>query len=106
MLQLTLDQLQTEKGSCILLHDGGGDRAETVRLIPLLVNTLRAKGYAFVNVSDLIGANRDQVNPPVTPSDNLMLASDRVVFEAMYLFELFLSIMFISGIVLGTLRVI
>ena len=42
----------------------------------------------------------------MTPSDNLMLASDRVVFEAMYLFELFLSIMFISGIVLGSLRVL
>ncbi|HEX3581930.1 MAG TPA: glycosyltransferase, partial [Thermoanaerobaculia bacterium] len=106
MLQSILLQIENEHGSCILLHDGGGDRAETVRLIPMLVNTLRARGYAFVNVSDLIGANRDQVNPPVTPSDNLMLASDRVVFEVMYLFELFLSIMFISGIVLGTLRVI
>jgi poly-beta-1,6 N-acetyl-D-glucosamine synthase len=106
MLQSVLLQIENEHGSCILLHDGGGDRAETVRLIPMLVNTLRAKGYTFVNVSDLIGASRDQVNPPVTPSDNLMLASDRVVFEAMYLFELFLSIMFISGIVLGTLRVV
>lgn len=106
MLQSILLQIDNEHGSCILLHDGGGDRAETVRLIPLLVNTLRAKGYTFVNVSDLIGASRDQVNPPVTPSDNLMLASDRVVFEVMYLFELFLSIVFISGIVLGTLRVI
>jgi cellulose synthase/poly-beta-1,6-N-acetylglucosamine synthase-like glycosyltransferase len=57
-------------------------------------------------VSDLIGATREQVNPPVTPSDNLMLASDRVVFEALYLCELFLSIMFISGIILGTLRVL
>jgi poly-beta-1,6 N-acetyl-D-glucosamine synthase len=106
MLQSILLQIENEHGSCILLHDGGGDRTETVRLIPMLVNTLRAKGYQFVNVSDLIGATREQVNPPVTPSDNLMLASDRVVFEALYLCELFLSIMFISGIILGTLRVL
>ncbi|HEY2829282.1 MAG TPA: glycosyltransferase [Thermoanaerobaculia bacterium] len=106
MLQSILLQIENEHGSCILLHDGGGDRTETVRLLPMLVNTLRAKGYQFVNVSDLIGATREQVNPPVTPSDNLMLASDRVVFEALYLCELFLSIMFISGIILGTLRVL
>jgi cellulose synthase/poly-beta-1,6-N-acetylglucosamine synthase-like glycosyltransferase/spore germination protein YaaH/peptidoglycan/xylan/chitin deacetylase (PgdA/CDA1 family) len=106
MLQSVLLQIDNEHGSCILLHDGGGDRSETVRLIPMLIKTLGARGYKFVAVSDLIGATRDQVNPPVTSADNLMLASDRVVFEAMYLFELFLSIAFISGIILGTLRVI
>jgi cellulose synthase/poly-beta-1,6-N-acetylglucosamine synthase-like glycosyltransferase/spore germination protein YaaH/peptidoglycan/xylan/chitin deacetylase (PgdA/CDA1 family) len=106
MLHTVLDQLQGEKGSCILLHDGGGDRAETVRLIPLLVNELHKRGYTFVPVSALINSNRDTVNPPVKPSDTLMLASDRIVFEAIYLFELFLGIAFVTAIILGTLRVI
>jgi len=52
------------------------------------------------------GATRDEVNPAVTSSDTLMLASDRIVFEAMYLFEVFLTVAFISAIVLGTLRVV
>src|SRR5207253_1703920 len=34
------------------------------------------------------------------------LASDRIVFEALYLFELFLGIAFVSGIILGTARVV
>ncbi|MCU1349029.1 MAG: glycosyl transferase family 2, partial [Acidobacteria bacterium] len=106
MLNLTIAQLDSERGSCILLHDGGGDRSETVKLIPLLVTELRKRGYTFVPVSALINATRDEVNPPVTNTDTLMLASDRIVFEALYLFELFLGIAFISGIVLGTLRVI
>lgn len=106
MLVSARAQIGTERGSCILLHDGGGDRSETVRLIPMLVKELRAKGYTFVNTSDLIGASRDQVNPPVTPNDTMLLASDRVVFEGMYLFDLFLTIAFISGITLGTLRVL
>jgi cellulose synthase/poly-beta-1,6-N-acetylglucosamine synthase-like glycosyltransferase/spore germination protein YaaH/peptidoglycan/xylan/chitin deacetylase (PgdA/CDA1 family) len=106
MLESVLAQIENEHGSCILLHDGGGNRAETVKLIPALVQALRARGYQFVNVSELMGSTRDAVNPPVTQTDTFMLASDRVVFEAMYLFELFLSVAFISGIVLGTLRVL
>jgi cellulose synthase/poly-beta-1,6-N-acetylglucosamine synthase-like glycosyltransferase/spore germination protein YaaH/peptidoglycan/xylan/chitin deacetylase (PgdA/CDA1 family) len=105
MLQSVLAQIDTEHGSSILLHDGGGDRSETVKLIPLLIQELRKRGYRFVTVSALIGATRDEVNPPVTSQDTLMLANDRVVFEAIYLFELFLSIAFVTAIILGAARV-
>jgi len=105
MLDVVLQQVETEHGSCILLHDGGGDRAESVKLIPLLVHELQKRGKKFVTVSALVGATREDVNPKVKNSDTLMLASDRIVFEAMYLFEVFLTIAFISAIVLGTLRV-
>ncbi len=105
MLQSVLTQLATEKGSNILLHDGGGDRRETVKLIPLLITELSKRGYKFVTVSELINATRDDVNPPVTSRDTLMLANDRVVFEAIYLFELFLSVAFVTAIVLGAARV-
>jgi peptidoglycan-N-acetylglucosamine deacetylase len=105
MLQSVLAQIETEHGSSILLHDGGGDRSETVKLIPLLIQELSKRGYQFVTVSALIGATRDEVNPPVTKQDTLMLANDRVVFEAIYLFELFLSIAFVTAIILGAARV-
>jgi poly-beta-1,6 N-acetyl-D-glucosamine synthase len=106
MLDTILLQLETEKGSSILLHDAGGDRSETVKLIPMLVETLRARGYRFVTVSELMGATRDQVNPVVQKSDTLMLASDRIVFESMYVIELTLTIAFLAGIILGTVRVV
>ncbi|HEX9502238.1 MAG TPA: glycosyltransferase [Thermoanaerobaculia bacterium] len=105
MLQSVQQQLAMEHGSSILLHDGGGDRSETVRLIPLLVTELSKQGYKFVTVSELIGKTRDEVNPPVGNSDKLLLANDRIVFEAIYIFELFLSIAFVTAIVLGALRV-
>jgi cellulose synthase/poly-beta-1,6-N-acetylglucosamine synthase-like glycosyltransferase/peptidoglycan/xylan/chitin deacetylase (PgdA/CDA1 family) len=104
MLDTTLQQLDTEKGSCILLHDGGGDRGETVKLIPMLITELTKRGYKFVTVSQLINATRDEVNPPVEGSDTLVLANDRVVFEMIYLFELFLSVAFITAIILGAAR--
>jgi cellulose synthase/poly-beta-1,6-N-acetylglucosamine synthase-like glycosyltransferase/spore germination protein YaaH/peptidoglycan/xylan/chitin deacetylase (PgdA/CDA1 family) len=105
MLDTTLQQLDTEKGSCILLHDAGGDRSETVKLIPMLITELTKRGYKFVTVSQLINATRDEVNPPVVGSDTLVLANDRVVFEMIYLFELFLSVAFITAIILGAARV-
>ncbi len=39
---------EDRSGNIILLHDGGGDRAETVAALPILIDTLRAKGYRFV----------------------------------------------------------
>lgn len=106
MLDSTLAQIDTEKGSSILLHDGGGDRSETVKLIPMLIEALRARGYRFVTVSDLIGATRDQVNPVVNDRDRLMLTSDRIVFESIYVAELMLTIAFLGAIILGTARVL
>jgi poly-beta-1,6 N-acetyl-D-glucosamine synthase len=106
MLDLSLAQLGREEGSCILLHDGGGNRAETVKLLPMLITALRARGYRFVTVSQLMDVSRDAVMPPVGSADTLMLADDRIVFEVIYLGELFLGIAFMSAILLGTLRVI
>jgi len=106
MLQTVLTQIKTEHGSSILLHDGGGDRSETVKLIPLLIQELRKRGYTFVTVSQLIGKTRDDVNPPIQSKDTLLLANDRVVFEAIYVCELFLSVAFIAAIVLGAARVL
>jgi cellulose synthase/poly-beta-1,6-N-acetylglucosamine synthase-like glycosyltransferase/spore germination protein YaaH/peptidoglycan/xylan/chitin deacetylase (PgdA/CDA1 family) len=105
MLQTLLPQLTSEKGSMVLLHDAGGDRSETIKLIPLIVTELSKQGYKFVTVSQIIGVTRDQVMPPVTKSDTLMLASDRLVFEFIYLGELFLGAAFVMAIVLGALRV-
>jgi peptidoglycan-N-acetylglucosamine deacetylase len=34
-------------GSVILLHDGGGDRSQTVAALPTILRTLKARGYVF-----------------------------------------------------------
>lgn len=45
-------------GSIILLHDGGGDRTQTVKALPIIIKKLRAKGYAFVTVEELYAVKR------------------------------------------------
>ena len=41
-------------GAIILLHDAGGDRRETEKLLPDLIESLKARGYEFVTVEELL----------------------------------------------------
>jgi len=41
-------------GAIILMHDAGGNRAETVAALPLIIQALRARGYSFVTVPKLL----------------------------------------------------
>lgn len=44
---------QARSGSIILLHDGGGDRSQTVAALPVIIEGLLERGYRFVRVEDL-----------------------------------------------------
>ena len=41
-------------GSIVLLHDGGGDRSQTVAAVPALIRKLRARGFRIVSVPRLL----------------------------------------------------
>lgn len=41
-------------GAIILMHDGGGDRSQTIEAAPIIVRALRARGYRLVTVPQLI----------------------------------------------------
>lgn len=51
----------TRPGSVILLHDGGGDRSQTVAALPAIIEGLQARGYRFVLVDDLVTPTGQQV---------------------------------------------
>jgi peptidoglycan/xylan/chitin deacetylase (PgdA/CDA1 family) len=42
-------------GAIILQHDGGGDRSRTLAALSLEIHTLRAEGYSFVTVTQMLG---------------------------------------------------
>jgi peptidoglycan-N-acetylglucosamine deacetylase len=46
---------QTTPGSIILSHDGGGPRGQTLAAYPAIIRALRARGYRFVTVPQLLG---------------------------------------------------
>jgi chitin deacetylase len=41
-------------GAIVLMHDGGGDRSETVAAVDVLIRKLRKRGYQFVTVPRLL----------------------------------------------------
>ncbi|WP_155855933.1 glycosyltransferase [Cellulomonas sp. URHD0024] len=42
-------------GHIVLLHDGGGNRSQTVAALPALIESYRAAGYRFTTVSEGLG---------------------------------------------------
>jgi peptidoglycan/xylan/chitin deacetylase (PgdA/CDA1 family) len=54
-------------GAIVLMHDGGGDRSQTVAAVPRIVRKLRAHGYRIVTVPQLLADDpppRGQGPPP------------------------------------------
>jgi peptidoglycan-N-acetylglucosamine deacetylase len=41
-------------GAILLLHDGGGNRAETVAALPIIISTLKSRGFKFVTIQQLV----------------------------------------------------
>jgi len=41
-------------GGIILLHDGGGNRAQTVAALPAIITTLEHRGFKFVTIQQLV----------------------------------------------------
>ena len=71
-----------QSGDILLFHDSGsvfgtegGDRSQTVAAIPLLAQALRAKGYEFVTVSELIESQDQRQLPGFREQDSCENAS-------------------------------
>jgi chitin deacetylase len=45
---------EAKSGGIVLLHDGGGDRSETIEALPQLITQLKKHGYTFVTVPELL----------------------------------------------------
>lgn len=45
---------QAKSGGIVLMHDGGGNRARTVKALPDIIARLRKEGYSFVTVPELL----------------------------------------------------
>jgi cellulose synthase/poly-beta-1,6-N-acetylglucosamine synthase-like glycosyltransferase/peptidoglycan/xylan/chitin deacetylase (PgdA/CDA1 family)/spore germination protein YaaH len=95
-----------QRGQIVLLHDGGGDRAQTVEALPQLIEQLKARGFKFVTVSELAGLQQAETMPPVTEREGLMPDADSVFFSVLSTGGWILHWLFIVGIVLGAARLV
>ena len=58
IVQTVLDQV--EPGAVLLMHDGGGDRSQTVEAVDRLIPQLQDEGYRFVTIDELVQAILDE----------------------------------------------
>lgn len=90
----------------ILLHDGGGDRAQTVAALPRIIASLQAEGYHFVTASQLIGIPPAQAMPSVSGSDLAAVRVDVAVFIVIAGLLMLIGWMFVFAITLGIARAV
>ncbi|MCX7283130.1 MAG: glycosyltransferase [Novosphingobium sp.] len=90
----------------ILLHDGGGDRAQTVAALPRIIAALRAEGYRFTTASQLVGVPPAQAMPQLGASDLAAVRVDVAVFVVLHVLGVALTWLFFVAIALGIARAI
>ncbi|QGN31881.1 bifunctional polysaccharide deacetylase/glycosyltransferase family 2 protein [Microlunatus sp. Gsoil 973] len=88
-------------GQVLLLHDAGGNRAQTVAALRRLIPELRAKGYRFETLGQAVGAAGLQ--KPATPAQRV--AGQALVAE-IRLSELVVSSMDVALIIAGALALL
>ena len=67
-------------GNIVLLHDGGGDRSETVRALPMIIDGIRARGYEVAPVYELLNKTRADVMAPLPEGELWAARLDRFGF--------------------------
>jgi cellulose synthase/poly-beta-1,6-N-acetylglucosamine synthase-like glycosyltransferase/spore germination protein YaaH/peptidoglycan/xylan/chitin deacetylase (PgdA/CDA1 family) len=91
---------QAKNGNIVLLHDGGGEREQTVVALPLIIDELRARGYQFVSVADLLGKTRADLMLPLTFRERMAAQADGFIFGIFQWSRFAIATVFILGIVL------
>src|SRR5215211_2322480 len=59
------------RGGVVLMHDGGGDRSQTVAALEQLVPRLRRRGFRFVTTSELAGIPHSAAELPASGAQQL-----------------------------------
>jgi peptidoglycan-N-acetylglucosamine deacetylase len=54
----TLEILDKQSGSVLLLHDGGGDRTSTVKSLPGIIEGIKSRGFAIENLNAAVDSKK------------------------------------------------
>jgi cellulose synthase/poly-beta-1,6-N-acetylglucosamine synthase-like glycosyltransferase/spore germination protein YaaH/peptidoglycan/xylan/chitin deacetylase (PgdA/CDA1 family) len=93
-------------GNIVLLHDGGGNRSETVRALPMIIDGIRARGYEIAPVYELLGKTRADVMAPLPAGELWAARLDRLGFWLFDAVIIFITWIFLVGDLLMTGRLI
>lgn len=103
-LRAVADTRPDHQANIVLLHDGGGDRSETVAALPAIISGLQRAGYRIVPTATLAGLSHDQVMPRIEGVDLAAVRADVFAFTAIGAVIVALNWTFFFAIALGVLR--
>lgn len=95
-----------ETRQIVLLHDGGGNRSQTVAALPLIIDELRARGYQLTSISALTGLNRAVTMPVVAGTELFATGADLGLFLLLDAAGQVLKILFYIAILAGLIRAV
>lgn len=95
-------------GHIILLHDAGGKtREETVRALPMIIDSLQERGYKFIDLTKYLGRTKAQLMPPVPRGkEYYAMQANLTLAEVIYNFNNFITAAFIVFLVIGIGRLV
>src|SRR4029077_21191160 len=93
-------------GNVVLMHDGGGDRAETVRALPMIIDGIRARGFEVAPVYELLGKTRADVMAPLPASERWAARLDGAGFWLFDVGVIGITWIFLAGDLLMTGRLL
>lgn len=73
-------QAENPAGGVVLLHDGGGDRRQTVAALPGIIDYYTARGFHFATVSQALRLPREQLMPRLSPAGRTIATVALVLF--------------------------
>ncbi len=98
-----ISDVYSGKGPVVLLHDGGGNRTNTVEALPRILEELTGAGYTFTGMSDVMGLSRDIVMPETKKGS---FSFDSWGFRSLSITAGFIRWAFWIGIFIGFLRLV
>jgi len=100
----TLHQL--DRGNIILLHDGGGDRSQTVAALGPLIDSIKARGYEITTVTALAGVSPAQAMARLPQGSTLRHFVELASYSLGGWIELTLRAVFLVAMILGASRLV
>jgi peptidoglycan/xylan/chitin deacetylase (PgdA/CDA1 family) len=104
IVESVLAQARAGDGHVVLMHDGGGERKNTVAALPRIIEGLRASGFELVPVSTLLGETRADAMPSLGFGGRWMARANAVVFDAFHAVRLGVAAVCLTAIMLLTIR--
>jgi peptidoglycan-N-acetylglucosamine deacetylase len=106
ILSRVIEKEKLDYGHIVLLHDAGGDRSETLKALPRIIQHFRDSGYQFVSIAELTGRSRDEMMPLLNQKQRPLIAAYRTIANFTGSVNDTLKGIFYVTMILGTFRLL